>query len=481
MGADPGRGAPPPHRPTPARAAPQRPPAGRASPGLVALGPLELRDRIANGALRAADLAQGCIAQIRAREPEVQAWAWLEEDHAMAEARRLDDLRRTGRAVGPLHGLPVALKDVIDTRGIPTENGTPLDKGRVPSEDAAIVRRLRAAGAYVLGKTVTTELAFLHPGKTRNPVNPAHTPGGSSQGSAAAVAAGMVPFAVGTQTGGSVIRPAAFCGVVGFKPSFGAIPRTGVLAQSGTLDTLGVFATSVEGAAMLAEVLFGDDPADPATQPSAPPRLLSTALSEVPVRPTFAVLRDMPGGVAPSEDMAGAIAELAGLLGEYAFDITLPRPFEEAAAIRAQINFAEMSKCYYGYEKRGRDLLSPVMRETLDAGKAIPARDYIAALDWRGLLNAALDEIFDRCDAILCPATPGPAPEGLESTGDAIYNGLWTLCGTPAITLPLFEASNGLPMGVQLIGRRGDDARLLRTARWLMAEAGAATLEDTHV
>jgi Asp-tRNA(Asn)/Glu-tRNA(Gln) amidotransferase A subunit family amidase len=448
-----------------------------ATASVIALDTLTMRDRLASGALRVTDLAKAYIAQIKVREGDVQAWAWLDEDHIMAEAKRLDALRTSGMAIGPLHGLPVALKDVIDTRGIPTENGTAIDKGRVPTEDAAIVRRLKAAGAFVMGKTVTTELAFLEPGKTRNPVNPAHTPGGSSQGSAAAVAAAMVPLAIGTQTGGSVIRPAAYCGIVGFKPSFGAIPRTGVLAQSPSLDTIGVFGTSVEGVAMLAEVLFGDDPGDTATVPTAPPRLLSTAVSDVPVRPTLALLSTMPGGVAPSEDTALALEELASFLGEYAFALALPPLFDEAAETRERINFAEMAKCYYAYERRGRDVLSPVMQRTMDAGKTILARDYISALDWPRLLNAALDEIFDRCDAILCPATPGPAPAGLESTGSAIYNGLWTLCGVPVVTLPLFEASNGLPMGVQLVGRRGNDARLLRTARWLMNELNTANEE----
>lgn len=446
----------------------------KASPdpaAVLSLDVLTLRDRLANGALRAVELARACLARVAAREEEVQAWAWLDEADVIAQAERLDALRATGRPIGPLHGLPVGLKDIIDTAGIATENGTLIDAGRVPVEDAAIVRRLRAAGALILGKTVTTELAFLHPGKTRNPVNPAHTPGGSSQGSAAAVASGMVPLAIGTQTGGSVIRPAAYCGIVGFKPTFGAIPRTGILMQSPTLDTVGVFSGSVEGAALLAEVLFGDDPADPQTRPAAPPRLLSIARAKPPVTPVLAVLADPPGP-APEEDMRLAIEELTEFLGDRAFAIDLPPLFDEAAAVRERINFAEMAKYYYSYERRGWDSLSEVMQGAMRAGRDLPARDYLSALDWRGILNAALDEIFDRCDAILTPATPGPAPADLTTTGSAIYNGLWTLCGTPAVTLPLFDASNGLPMGVQLIGRRGDDARLLRTARWLMAELG---------
>ena len=445
------------------RNAPPRP--GKAPPeALLALDAVELRDRLASGALRARDLAEACLARIRAVEPQVRAWAWLEEDHVLAEADRLDALRRTGRPLGALHGVPVALKDIIDTRRIPTENGTAIDKGRVPTEDAAIVARLRAAGALVMGKTVTTELAYLHPGATTNPHDAAHTPGGSSQGSAAAVAAGMVPLAIGTQTGGSVIRPAAYCGTVGFKPTFGAIPRSGILEQSPSLDTVGVFAQSVRGAAMLADVLFGADPGDRATVASAPPRLLRTATDRPPVAPTYALLPTLPGATL-HPDMRGAMDEIAAALGDAAFEVQLPPQFNEAAAIRERINFAEMTKCYYAHARRGGDLLSPEIRMAIDAGNAVLARDYISALDWPLVLNAGLDEIFHRCDAILCPATEGPAPAGLGSTGSAICNGLWTLCGTPCVTLPLFNATNGLPLGLQLVGRRGDDARLLRTAR----------------
>lgn len=440
---------------------------------LLSLSALELRDRLASGALSAVALAEACLAQIAKREPEVRAWAWLESDHVLEQARALDQYRRTGRPVGPLHGLPVGIKDIIDTRRIPTENGTAIDAGRVPQADAFVVDRLRAAGAVVAGKTVTTELAYLHPGKTHNPVNGAHTPGGSSSGSAAAVASGMVPLALGTQTGGSVIRPAAYCGTVGYKPTFGAIPRTGILAQSPSLDTVGVFARTVEDAALIADCLFGHEPADRATSPMPPPRLLSTAQGGPPVRPTFAFLR-LPGWEQADDDTVNAMRELTGALGENCFEAFMPQAIDEAAAIRERINFAEMAKCYYRYDERGQDQLSQITRDAIDAGKAVPARDYIAALDWPGILNAALSEIFRRCDVILTPATPTPAPAGLESTGSAIFNGVWTLCGTPVVTLPLLESGSGLPMGVQLVGPRGEDARLLRTARWLAQFIGGS-------
>jgi Asp-tRNA(Asn)/Glu-tRNA(Gln) amidotransferase A subunit family amidase len=439
---------------------------------ILTLDAVALRDRIAAGALRASELVEACIARIEAREPGVGAWAWFDPAFARQQAAHLDAWRACGRPIGPLHGLPVGIKDVIDTARIPTENGTTLDAGRKPAEDAFVVERLRASGAIVMGKTVTTELAFLHPGQTRNPHDPSRTPGGSSSGSAAAVAAGMVPLAIGTQTGGSIIRPASYCGVTGFKPTFGAIPRRGVLTQSPSLDTLGVFARTPADAALLADALFGHDPADPATAPTPFPRLLETARARPPLPPVFAFVR-LPGWDAADAQLRDAFAELTDELGEQVFEAPLPNAFDEAAAQRERINFAEMARCYYRYG-RDRDQLGPETRAAIEKGEAILARDYLAALDWPKVLNGALDEILQRCDALLCPAATGPAPEGLGSTGSAIFNGVWTLCGLPAVTIPALTSLEGMPMGVQLVGRRGDDGRLLRTARWLQERLTAS-------
>ena len=230
----------------------------------------EAAQRIRDGVLTSEELVQDCLERIRALEPKVQAWQFLDEEHALAQARACDERKRSGEPVGPLHGVPVGVKDIIDTADMPTENGTALHEGRTPRDDAAVVRMLRAAGAVILGKTVTTECAYFNPGKTRNPLNPEHTPGGSSSGSAAAVGAGMVPLALGSQTAGSVIRPAAFCGAYGFKPTHGLIPRTGVLALSRTLDHLGLFARSIDDLALLLEQLQGYDERDPDTRPRAP-------------------------------------------------------------------------------------------------------------------------------------------------------------------------------------------------------------------
>ena len=440
---------------------------------ILTLDACALRERLVNGSLSAIELTEACIARIAARDSEIRAWAWFDADFARHQAKALDTHRQAGRAIGPLHGLPVALKDIIDTARIPTENGCPLDQGRVPIKDAAIVARLKAAGAVIMGKTVTTELAYMQAGATRNPHNPAHSPGGSSSGSAAAVADGMVPLAVGTQTGGSVIRPASYCGVTGFKPSFGAIPRTGILMQSPTLDTVGVFARTAADAALLAEVLFGHDAGDPTTSPEPAPPLLRVATSAPPLQPVFAFVRP-PGWDAADPQLHAAFEELVEALGDQVFEAPLPNAFEQAAEVRERINFAEMARYYYRYA-RNIEALGARTQEALTKGNAILARDYLAALDWPDVLYAGLGEIFERCDAILCPAATGPAPEGLEFTGNAIFNGLWTLTGVPAVTVPAFTSENGLPMGVQMVAARGNDARLLRTANWFqhwLAEAG---------
>ncbi len=331
--------------------------------------------------------------------------------------------------------------------------------------DSTVARRLRAAGAVILGKTVTTEFAYYHPGKTRNPHNPAHTPGGSSQGSAAAVAAGMVPLALGSQTNGSVIRPASFCGTVGFKPSFGSIPRTGVLRVAGSLDHVGVFARSIEDAA-LAEVLMGSDGHDGDARVSPGP-LLATVLSAPPVTPSLALVRTPYWDRALPETRA-AFGELSEALGDAADAVDLPGPFAGAAGWVTNIMAAEMARNLGHYVDRDPGQTSDKIRDLVAAGRKLPAPDYLMARDMRGVLRSALDPIFDRFDAILTPAAPGEAPEGLSATGDPIFCGLWTLCGLPAVTLPLLSGPKGLPMGVQLVGAHGQDARLLRTARWLV-------------
>lgn len=436
-------------------------------PAPLRLDAVELRDRIAGGALKAVEVAQAAIDAIEAREAEIGAWAHFNRAHVLALAKALDDHRSRGRPLGPLHGVPVGIADVIDTAGMPTENGTGLDAGRRPAADAYVVRRLKQAGALIVGKTVTTELAHRTPGGTRNPRNPAHTPGGPSSGSAAAVAAGMVPLSLGTQTLGTVISSASFCGVVGFKPTFGAIPRSGILVQAPSLDTVGVFAGSVAAAAMLGDCLFGDDAADCATAPAPSPRLAETVAAGAPVTPALAFVRQ-PAWDAADADLHEGFAQLVEALGGICDEVELPDHFAEATKLAELVRSAEMAKSFRPYERRGRDRLSPALRQALDEGGHILAHDYLAARDWPGLLTASLEAIFDRYDAIVTPAAPGAAPAGLSSTGSPAFVSLWSFCGLPAVSLPLLVARDGMPVGVQLVGRRGDDGRLLRTAQWLI-------------
>lgn len=433
---------------------------------LWSLSAVEAGRRLKEGEITSEEMVGACLERIEAIDGNIQAWAHLDPEFALAQARMLDSARKNGGLIGPLHGLPVGIKDIIDTEALPTENGTVLDAGRRPRDDASVVTQLRQAGAVIMGKTVSTELAVYSPGKTRNPHNPDHTPGGSSSGSAAAVAAEMVPLAVGTQTNGSVIRPATFCGVYGFKPTHGLIARTGILKQSPPLDTVGVFGRSVEDAALLADAMTAYDEHDPHSRLRARPALLETALQPPPLDPVFAFVKT-PVWDQASDDCREAFAELADVLGAQCDEVKLPGPFDGAHAVHRTIMLADLAKNFAGYYRRGAEKLSDILREMIEEGQSTLAVDYNVAVDWIDLLNAGLDEVFSRYDAILTPAAPGEAPAGLNATGDPAFCTLWTLCGTPAITLPLMEGANGLPLGVQLVGRRGDDARLLRTARWL--------------
>ena len=431
------------------------------------LGAVAAARQIRDGKISSDELTRACLARIEAREPEVEAWAFLDPEHALRQARAADEWRKRGRPLGPLHGLPVGVKDIIDTADMPTENGTVLHAGRRPRQDATLVSLLRAAGAVILGKTVTTELAVYAPNKTRNPHNLKHTPGGSSSGSAAAVADGMVPLAIGTQTNGSVIRPASFCGVYGFKPSHGLIPRTGVLVQSPPLDTVGVMAANLEDLALLAEPLMAFDAKDPASRPRARPNLLDALGEAPPVPPKLAFVRSPVWDQAEKDAKAG-FAELVEALADQVEDVELPSAFQDAIELHRSVMEADLAKSFAREYERGRDRLSARLREMIERGQESRAVDYNRAVQRISALNAALAEVFGTYDAILTPAAPGEAPQGLGSTGSPIFCTIWTFCGTPAVTLPLLTGASGLPIGVQLVGEKGDDARLLRTARWLI-------------
>jgi len=429
---------------------------------------------IRDGALSSEELVSACLERCRETEPKVRAWTFLDEEHALAEARTADELRRSGQAAGPLCGVPVGIKDIIDTSDMPTENGTVLHKGRTPRTDAAVVARLRAAGAVIMGKTVTTECAYFHPGKTRNPHSPEHTPGGSSSGSAAAVAAGMVPLALGSQTNGSVIRPAAFCGAYGFKPSHGLIPRTGILMLSRTLDHVGFFSRNLEDLALLAEELAGWDEGDPDTRPRARIPFAALAAEEPPIPPVIAFMKT-PVWERAEPESKEAFAELVAALGDRVEEVELFPSAAQAWDWHKTIMEAEMAANLEREWRTGAGKLSEKLRALIERGRALSAIDYQRALARIAPMQESFEDLFSqRYDAILTPAAPGPAPKGLGSTGDPSFCTLWTLTGLPALSLPLLRGANGLPIGVQLVGRRNFDARLLRTARWLVSTLAAS-------
>jgi Asp-tRNA(Asn)/Glu-tRNA(Gln) amidotransferase A subunit family amidase len=440
---------------------------------LHALSASEGARLIRDGVVSSEQLVEACLARVRAVDAEVQAWAFLDPEHAREQARLADAWRLEGRPIGPLHGVPVGVKDIIDTGDMPTELGSPLHAGRTPARDATVVAWLRAAGAVILGKTVTAEFAGYTPGKTRNPHHAGHTPGGSSSGSAAAVAAGMVPLALGSQTNGSVIRPAAFCGIHGFKPTHGLIPRPGVFQLSRSLDHVGLFARGVDDLALLAEQLVGFDERDPDSRPRARIPFQAVAAEEPPIPPMLALVKT------PRWDRAGdetreAFAELADALGDRVEELELTPAAAEAYEWHRLIMEAEMAHALEREWERGRDRLSEPLRVQLERGRAVGALDYQRARARAAALAEGLEELFTlRYDAILTPAAPGPAPAGLDSTGDPSFCTLWTLTGMPALSLPLARGSSGLPLGVQLVGPRHGDARLLRTARWLEQQVAA--------
>jgi Asp-tRNA(Asn)/Glu-tRNA(Gln) amidotransferase A subunit family amidase len=432
------------------------------------LSAADAAQQIREGRLTSEELVQACLERIRALEPKVQAWTFLDEEHALAQARAADERKRSGEPIGPLHGVPVGVKDIFDTGDMPTENGTVLHKGRTPRRDATAVSMLRAAGAVIVGKTVTTECAYFAPGKTRNPHNPEHTPGGSSSGSAAAVAAGMVPLALGSQTAGSTIRPASFCGVYGYKPTHGLIPRSGVLQLSRTLDHVGLFARSIEDVALLLEELQGHDERDPDTRPRARIPFRTLAAEEPPIAPMLAFIKT-PHWERADPETKEAFGELLDALGPQVEEVELIPSAAEGWDWQKTIMAAEMAANLEREWRRGKDQLSEPLRSLIERGREVRAVDYQRALRSIGPVVESFDELFmERYDAILTPAALGTAPKGLGSTGDPSFCTLWTLLGMPALSVPVMQGANGLPLGAQLVGRRNFDARLMRTARWLV-------------
>jgi Asp-tRNA(Asn)/Glu-tRNA(Gln) amidotransferase A subunit family amidase len=434
---------------------------------LVELTAAQAAAGIAKGDFSAQDYVAACLERIDAVEPVVQAFIHIDRQHALAQAKACDDRQRSGKPLGPLHGVPVGIKDIVDTADYPTECGTAALSGRRPQADAALVAKLRAAGAVIIGKTVTTEMAYFTPGKTRNPHDSKRTPGGSSSGTAAAVAAQMVPLAIGSQTNGSIIRPASFCGVFAIKPSHGLVSRGGVLPLSRTLDHMGPFARSVEDLALTLDVIAGYDAADPDTRPLASSDFRAVATEKPGRAPRFAFVKTPVWDKADGESQQ-TLEQFAKELGDACFTYDLPGHFAEAWDAQRMVMAAEMAFNLGKIADRGGDKVSQRFHELMAEGRQVAATRYLDMIALRQRLRDELAPLFERCDAIITLSTPGVAPEG-TATGNPVFNSMWSLLGLPAVTLPLLQGQNKMPIGVQLIGGFNDDARLLRTANWLAA------------
>lgn len=440
---------------------------------LSALTATEAAAKIADSSVSSEEVTAACLDRIAATEEAVGAFAHLDPEHALAQARACDDWRRSGRPIGPLHGVPVGVKDIIDTADYPTECGSAFLSGRRPRTDATVVARLRAAGAVILGKTVTTEFAYFHPGKTRNPRDLERTPGGSSSGSAAAVAAGMVPVTVGTQTNGSIIRPAAFCGVFAMKPSHGLVSRSGVLPLSRTLDHVGPFARSIDDLALMLDVMAGYDELDPDTRPVAARNFRQIAAEDFGLAPRFAFVKT-PVWDKADADAREAYEELVAELGDDCITYDLPERYAAAWDAQRAVMAAEMAHNLGELADRGGEKVSEKFHALMAEGRKVGATQYLDAVAEAAALREGLIEFFQQaCTAIITPAAPGAAPKGLSATGDPAFSSLWSLTGLPAVTLPLLASQDGMPLGVQLVGPPGDDARLLRTANWLVERFGS--------
>ena len=413
--------------------------------------------RIRSGKLKPSTYLQSLLARIDSLEATVKAWQWLDRERAAELARAADPAATPWKAAHPLHGVPVGVKDNFYTAGIPTEMGCRLYAGFVPEETAEVVTRLERAGALMLGKTVTTEAAFMVPAKTTNPWNAAHTPGGSSSGSAAAVAAGFVPAAIGTQTNGSVVRPAAFCGIVGYKPSQGMLSARGIMPFSPSLDQPGVFARSVADAALLAWSLTARRSS---IVPDAP-RLKGA--------PRLAAVRSPVWHLAQPEQRAQFDADVARLrnAGAMIDIIEIPGEFDRAHKVHRTIMLFEAARVSRKVRAHFRESFSSYLNEALDEGEAIADADYRDALKLRTQLQHSLAAFLDRgYSAIITPPAAGEAPASLDVTGDPSFCSIWTLMGTPAITIPTGNGPNGLPLGLQLVGAVEEENYLLSTAAW---------------
>ena len=426
----------------------------------------ELVKQVKDAKLTSVEICQSYIERINKFEKDIKAWAHFDKKFLLEKAEEADNYKKSGKPTGSLHGIPVALKDIIDTYDMPTECGTVLRKGKTQSQNAEIVDLLKSAGAIIMGKTATSELAFLGPPVTRNPHDYSRTPGGSSSGSAAVIAAHMAPLSIGSQTGGSVIRPASYCGVVGYKPSYGLISRNGVLRTSYALDHIGVFGKTVEDVALLAKVLIKKDSHDQATVYYSAEDMLEVCRKKPLFEPKFIFYKTNSWKKVDKKSRES----FEFFINAFKKNIEVfdtPPYFKDINKYHQIIHETDLSNNFQDYYKQSKNKLSKEMQSAISRGMKYSAKEYTEAIDFMKRSYESYNEVFEDYHGVLSPCSTGVADKGLKSTGSADFNKFCSFMGVPAIALPLLQGENNLPLGVQLIGDKYDDQRFLGIARWL--------------
>ena len=436
---------------------------------IISLSLEQLASKIKDAQLSSVDVCKAFIERIEKFDKEIKAWAHFDKKVLLEKAEEADEHRRSGKPLGSLHGVPVAVKDIIGTIDMPTECGTVIRKGKSYSQNAEIIDMLHSAGALVMGKTATSELAFLGPSDTTNPHDNSRTPGGSSSGSAAAVASFMAPVSIGSQTGGSIIRPASYCGVVGYKPSYGLISRNGVLRTSYNLDHMGVFGRSVEDVAMLAKVLIKKDKYDPATIHYSADNFVEETKKGPLFEPKFIFYKTEHWKLIDKKSQ-GAFEYFIKSFPKNIEVFDTPSYFKDIHKYHQIIHETDLANNFSVYYKKYKKKLSKYMQDAIANGNKHSAKEYAEAIDFMKRSYESYQEVFEDYHGVLSPSSPGVAPKGLKSTGTAEFNKVWSYMGTPCISLPLLEGENNLPLGVQMIGDKYDDHRFLGVANWLEKE-----------
>jgi Asp-tRNA(Asn)/Glu-tRNA(Gln) amidotransferase A subunit family amidase len=429
----------------------------------------ELAEKIKSGQLSSVEVCEKYIDRIKKFEKDVKAWAHFDKKVLLEKATEADEHRKAGKPTGSLHGVPIAVKDIIGTVDMPTECGTVIRKGKSYSQNAEIIDLLHASGAIVMGKTATSELAYLGPPATTNPHDKNRTPGGSSSGSAASVASFMAPASIGSQTGGSVIRPASYCGVVGYKPSYGLISRNGVLRTSFSLDQIGMFGRKVEDVAMLAKVLIKKDKYDAATIHYSTENILSETKKGPIFEPKFIFYKTDHWKIIDKKSRESFEYFIKSFKKNIEIFDT-PSYFKDIHKYHQIIHETDLANNFSVYYKKFKKKLSKYMQDAISNGNKHTAKEYAEAIDFMKRSYESYEEVFEDYHGVLSPSSPGVAPKGLKSTGTAEFNKVWSYLGTPCISLPLLEGENNLPLGVQLIGNKYDDHRFLGVAKWLEKE-----------